>query len=309
MSKKMTHENFVQKIKDIHGDNYEIKSNYNGSQNKILINHIACNYEWWTYPYYIYKLNNGCPKCNKKIKYSTEEFKEKVKKITNDKIEVLGEYVNNKTKIKLRHKLCKHEWECTPAQIMNRKSGCPKCSKSNKKTRTIIKNYHREVEDLTGKEFHLIGEYINNYNNVIIKHELCDYEFKINPLKFLSSPRCPICHSPSGGAMLISLFLINNHVNFIQEYVFKDLLSDKNAHLRFDFAIFSNKKELLYLIEYDGQQHFKQIPYYGGDEYFNTVKINDGLKNNYCKNNNINLIRIPYYNKANINQILTKMVI
>lgn len=133
MSKKMTHENFVQKIKDIHGDNYEIKSNYNGSQNKILINHIACNYEWWTYPYYIYKLNNGCPKCNKKIKYSTEEFKEKVKKITNDKIEVLGEYVNNKTKIKLRHKLCKHEWECTPAQIMNRKSGCPSVLKVIKK--------------------------------------------------------------------------------------------------------------------------------------------------------------------------------
>ena len=48
------------------------------------------------------------------------------------------------------------------------------------------------------------------------------------------------------------------------------------------------------MIEYDGEQHFKPIEYFGGEEaYQNRIK-NDEIKNEYCKMHKINLIRIPY---------------
>jgi hypothetical protein len=67
---------------------------------------------------------------------------------------------------------------------------------------------------------------------------------------------------------------------------FFDCLSPKGFPLRYDF--YSKKHNLL--IEADGTQHYdKNNPNY--DEY---VHICDETKNNYAKQNGINLIRIPY---------------
>ena len=47
-------------------------------------------------------------------------------------------------------------------------------------------------------------------------------------------------------------------------------------------------------IEYDGVQHFKPVEYFGGEKKFETVKINDKIKNEFCRKNNIRLIRVKY---------------
>lgn len=59
-----------------------------------------------------------------------------------------------------------------------------------------------------------------------------------------------------------------------------------------------DKKQLDFLLEYDGEQHF----YYNNSEkswntkeQFEKTQEKDKLKNAYCKNNNIKLYRIPYY--------------
>lgn len=39
---------------------------------------------------------------------------------------------------------------------------------------------------------------------------------------------------------------------------------------------------------------------------FKEIQINDKIKNEYCRNNNIKLIRIPYTEIRNINNILKK---
>lgn len=59
----------------------------------------------------------------------------------------------------------------------------------------------------------------------------------------------------SKGEKLIKQILNQNHINFIQEYTFPDLKSDKGYYLRFDFAIFKNN-QLNCLIEFDGRQHY-----------------------------------------------------
>ena len=62
-------------------------------------------------------------------------------------------------------------------------------------------------------------------------------------------------------------------------------------------------------IEYDGEQHYISTGYYGGKEKLNRNQENDNIKNNYCKEHNIKLIRIPYWdfekNKINIEYIKT----
>jgi len=60
--------------------------------------------------------------------------------------------------------------------------------------------------------------------------------------------------------------------------------------LPFDFYL----SDLNICIEYDGIQHFKPIDYFGGDTAFILLQTNDQIKNEYCIENNIKLIRIRY---------------
>ena len=96
---------------------------------------------------------------------------------------------------------------------------------------------------------------------------------------------------------IIADMLKTLNINFKEQYTFRDLTSTgRNCdRLIFDFAVFNTDK-LLYLIEYDGQQHFNK-KHAWDEESFNTTHINDLLKNQYCFNHNIPLIRIPYNKK------------
>lgn len=99
----------------------------------------------------------------------------------------------------------------------------------------------------------------------------------------------------SKGNMKIKSLLTKNNISFIPEYSFKDLINPETNHiLYFDFAIFYNGK-LSHLIEYDGAQHFLKKPQgYFSMEMIEKIQKLDSLKNEYCKKNNIPLIRIPY---------------
>ena len=82
-------------------------------------------------------------------------------------------------------------------------------------------------------------------------------------------------------------------LKFQEEYSFKDFrYSDTNGVPRFDFAIFTNNGQLRYLIEYDGQQHFQSVDYFGGKQGYKQRVLHDKEKNFYCKIHNIPLIRI-----------------
>jgi len=92
-------------------------------------------------------------------------------------------------------------------------------------------------------------------------------------------------------------FLEKHNIEFLNEYSFKDLVFKKR--LRFDFAIFKDE-ELFCLIECDGKQHFyKDTPWYSDE-----LKIRDKMKDNYCADKNIKLIRIPFFHIGRVDDIL-----
>lgn len=102
------------------------------------------------------------------------------------------------------------------------------------------------------------------------------------------------CLNRSVGEENIENILKENRINFQSEYVFLDLLSDRDGYLRYDFAILDSNNFPIRLIEFDGEQHFKPVDIFGGEERFEILQQNDKLKNQYALSHNIPLVRIPY---------------
>lgn len=102
----------------------------------------------------------------------------------------------------------------------------------------------------------------------------------------------------SVGEEIIGAILTDNNIIFQKEYTFNDLIY-KNK-LRFDFAIFNSDGTLSHLVEFDGIQHFEQT----GWEDLTTIQFRDNLKNQYCYDNNIKLIRLNDINNITLSTIM-----
>lgn len=99
----------------------------------------------------------------------------------------------------------------------------------------------------------------------------------------------------SFGELKIKELLRKNNIKYLSNYTFKDCLSDKNRKLKYDFAIFDNLNNLKYLIEFDGVQHFIcQNRGWATLELFEGQQKRDRIKDKYCFENKIPIIRIPY---------------
>lgn len=101
------------------------------------------------------------------------------------------------------------------------------------------------------------------------------------------------CAVRSKGEIIVGGILDKNKISFSEQYG----VCIDGIQYYFDFAIYDKNKVLKYFIEYDGMQHFKyrknEDGLYGKKTYEKTI-FRDGLKNQWCKDNNIPLIRIPY---------------
>lgn len=103
------------------------------------------------------------------------------------------------------------------------------------------------------------------------------------------------------GEQQIEELLRENHINYCTQKKFNDLVYKKP--LVYDFAILNENDEVIRLVEFDGIQHSDK----SNNWYSEELSIRDMMKNQYAIDNNIPLIRIPYYkkDKLNIDDILS----
>ena len=102
-------------------------------------------------------------------------------------------------------------------------------------------------------------------------------------------PSCGCIYSP--GQEKIIKILSKYNISYEQEKVFDTCVLESGKKARFDFFI-SNPG---YIIEYDGQQHFTYSNKgWNTEEHFIKTKQHDQIKNQWCFDNNIPIIRIPY---------------
>jgi len=107
--------------------------------------------------------------------------------------------------------------------------------------------------------------------------------------------------SISIGEFEIMKFLDENNVEYKHNRPIKGCKYKKA--LLFDFQIPDKK----ICIEYDGKQHYYPISYFGGEKSFEENKIRDSIKDEFCKENNIKMIRIPYsLNQKEVKELLNK---
>lgn len=161
---------------------------------------------------------------------TNEEFLEKAA-LLNPHLEILGTYINSRTKVLVRCKKCKYTWEIVANSAMNTKCGCPGCANNAK----IEPQEFKELADKKG----LIIDDPDWYENFSTKKRInvhcstCTCKFKTthNTLKFQGSG-CPAC---AGKKVVVGF----NDLNTTYPDVAK-MLKDKNDGYKYTFGSAKN---------------------------------------------------------------------
>ena len=294
MSKKKTHEEFIKQIQMLN-NNIDVLEKYQNSQTKIKFKCKIDGYEWSAKPDSVLH-GSGCPLCGRKkksekLKKSNEKFLQELYTI-NPNILVLDKYVNDKTKLRCKCKIDGYEWLSKPNYLLSG-HGCHKCSNAE---RYNTDSFIEKMQNINSN-IEILGEYVNARTKIKCRCLLCGYKWSTAPNNLISDKGCPNCNT-SKGEKRIKNFLEDNKVKYISQYKFKDC---KNVNqLPFDFYL----SDYHMCIEYDGRQHFESINHFGGEEKFNLTQLRDNIKTQYCQDNKIKLLRIPYWEFNNIENIL-----
>ena len=245
-----------------------------------------------------FRRNRRCRTCD-----SIRKTKQQVKLTTDDIIEQLSKWnlkllddsfkgINKKMNVSCLK--CNHSFSLTFASIKKSVHKCQFCHKAEmlKKTKEVLNSIGYEL---------LSEEYITNKHKLIIK---CNqgHIFEASRDSVICGNECPYCKNQSKGERKILDFLEKHNIEYVQQKTFSQLKFKRS--LRFDFFL----PQQNIVIEFDGVQHFEPVKLFGGEENFEYVKIKDELKNNFCKQNNIKIIRIAYFDYKNIDEILKSLI-
>lgn len=222
------------------------------------------------------------------------------------------EYKNAHTKVEIYCKKCKNYFWQTPGNHLHGQ-GCKKCGHDKTKEKEISLKRHSnewfiEKAKFVHKDRYDYTEinYINKRTEIKLKCNNCNNVFYQTPEHHLKGHGCPICRK-SRGENKIKNWLIDNNIEYISQHWFKNC-RDKNP-LPFDFYL--PKYNLC--IEFQGKQHYYEgfFSLYNKKKEtsklaFKRLKHHDQIKREYCKQNNIGLLEIKYW--ENIENKLTKYI-
>lgn len=282
MFKKKTHEEYIAEV-GLKNPNIEVIGQYIGANIKIKHRCKICGFEWDIRPAHVL---NGieCKQCIVHRRKKTYEHYKFEVALINPNIEVIEEYQNSFTKIKHRCKKCGNEWLATPHNILKGR-GCPECCFRLHPPKT--KQEHIDILKTLSPHIELVGDYVSARKKTLYRCLECGNEWLAFPTNMLLGYGCPEC-AASSGEQRIKQWLFDFGFKYEFQKRFKDCKDKKQ--LPFDFYL----PDYNCCIEYDGRQHFQAIKYWGGEEAFQLTQFHDQIKNNYCKENNIRLIRIKY---------------
>ena len=294
-SKSNTDE-FIEKAKKVHGNKYTYDNvDYKRSKEDVIITCPKPGHGDFPLSPQEHLSGKGCRNCYLETLFSnTDEFIEKAKKVHGDKYTYDNvDYKGSKEDVIITCPKPGHgDFLLKPTDHLQGK-GCRNCY-----LETLFSNTDEFIEK--AKKVH--GDKYT-YDNVDYKHSNEDViitcpklghgDFPQPPRNHLRGQGCPTC-SESKGELMVAKLLNTLEIQFVREKKFEDCNNLKVGRscklLPFDFYL----PEFNAVIEYDGEQHSKPIKYMGGEERYKKTQIKDEIKNKYCKDNGIKMIRIPY---------------
>jgi len=200
-----------------------------------------------------------------------------------------------------------HKWQANIHARYTNKSGCPYCSGRlpTKENNLLVINPELCKEWDYVKNDKKPEEYCPNANQYVWwKCLKCNHNwYAIISSRNGAGRGCPQCNE-SKGEKKIDEYLNLKDLFYILQHRIKGCKNKKT--LPFDFGVFNDKEktDLKMLIEYDGIFHYEDI--FNNPNKFLMRNLNDEIKNTYCKNNNIPLLRIPYWDFDRIEEILER---
>lgn len=300
MAKPFTYEQVKEMIEQ---ENYKLLSKEYINTSTHLLVQCPCGHEPYKVTLRNWRKERRCPHCSHHVQLTYKQVKEEIEK-EEGYILLSTSYKTTGDKLLIK---CPngHEFE---QSLDNFRKGarCKYCNGGVKLDYDIVK---KNIED---EGYILVDDVYINANTKL--HLLCSngHDYYVTYNNFINqNNRCTECkNSHSKGEQAVINFLKENNIEYLNEYSFKDCRGSlSNRPYPFDFYIPS----MNVCIEFDGEQHYKPIRFGGiseekANEMFNKTKERDNYKTNYCKEHGIKLIRIPYFEYNNINEILSQLI-
>lgn len=292
--------NFIARAKKVHNNKYSYrKTHYIHNKLKVTI----------TCPIHgdfeqrgdFHLRGHGCPMCCYNSKIDTKEFIKRCKEIYGNDMYSYEKSIYTKGLDDITVNCSIHgEFTKHASQIL-RGHGCPSCGRKYVPKKQLIAQFRQIHGD---KYDYSLINYTKMKQHIEI---ICPKHGKFTQYipHHLKGSGCSQCFTSSGETNIIK-YLEDHGQEFEYEKMFSDCRNVSNNYpLRFDF--FLPDKKLI--IEYDGQQHFTPVNFGGrgkekSKKSFERQQDNDKIKNTYCKNHNISLLRIPFTSKDNIPNII-----
>lgn len=302
MAKKKTTEQFAQDLCNkfnITLNDFTI-SEYQGYDKKITFTCNRCNLTKTVTASSLLKTNEHkihicrCYGYSKEYLQTKKEFD--IWARNQDKYFILEEFKGITKNILIKCKECGAKQNRSISSLL-KDDACLVCEKKVSIPKTK-EQFIKEIDELYEGEYEVIGKYKNSNTNILVKHTICGKVFKAKPHNLLTQKggKCPVCKVKSRGELLIKEFLVTNKINFIEEYRMKVW---KRAP--YDFYL----PDYNLLIDFQGRQHYEPISVFGGKPSFERQKEIDQKKREIAKENNIDLLEIPY---TAINDISSTLV-
>ena len=294
-NKRKSTAQFKAEVYDLVGNSFDVLSGYSDRESRIGFRHNDCGIVFVRNARRFLE-NPVCAPCNAK--------RESEKRILNRQSEIVEKFsasfkIEYLTDGEAPRVLATHR-ECG-VSIEHSLSGfdgiCTHCSAEDR--------YKNNVMSRLGSDYSFIRfthrpELSLPYQRgVELKHFNCGHVYETSYSKILEGSKCPNCVY-SRGEKAVADVLDSLSIEYTREHSFEYL-----GRKRFDFFIPS----LNIAIEYDGEQHYKSIDAWGGEEYLESVRQSDALKNDFCEYMGIDLLRIPYWEFDNIDEIVTNFKI
>jgi hypothetical protein len=184
--------------------------------------------------------------------------------------------------------------------------GCKLCSNEKKAKQHILpfETFEKRAKAIFGDRY----DYKNcEYTRITAPITLvCSQhgKFTVNAKEHLNGQHCPLCRGISKGELQIVTVLHKYNIAFEREKKFDDLKNIKP--LRFDFYL----PDYNLCLEYMGIQHYKVRPKFRMTvDSLRNIQKRDKLKEKYCMDNNINYMKIAYYDYKKIEQLLVNKLL
>lgn len=305
MARRKTHEEFVAEVKEIYGSQYTVLGTYKNSKTKLAIHCLKCQVSFEITPGSFVQ-GHGCSKCGhkrggRKLRKSQGDFLEELARNHGNDFTVISQYNGAHKPIQVIHNVCGFQYEMNAGNVL-RNGNCPKCAnrKRRKSNAKDVDEFILEIRTMYRGEYELVGEYVNSHTKTDFIHTKCGNVIAKRPGSLLRGEGCGVC-SESRGERSIRYWLIDNQVDFIPQFPIR--YSVEKRPLRLDFYV------LGVAIEYDGEYHYQEKPHAGGKSALKDTQRRDAIKTQYCADNGIPLIRIPYWDFDNIDAILTEKLL